>query len=74
MKTENGRKTSSASDEGVRPLGSRNLNIQGEAFSDNKIKRKVVCVFGEWGENTDFVIEPATKSDKDYFWIQECEE
>lgn len=41
------------------------------------IKRKVVCVFGKWGKNTDFVIEPAHYDNKcslckdESFWIQE---
>lgn len=39
-----------------------------------KIKRKVICVFGKWGKDTDFVLEPAEKRDKNYFWIEEVEE
>lgn len=45
------------------------------------IKRKVVCVFGEWGKKTDFVLEPYSKGDEKEedvlgkaFWIQECKE
>ena len=41
-----------------------------------KIKRKVVCVFGEFGKDTDFVIEPACDDKckceicKDAFYIE----
>lgn len=35
-----------------------------------KIKRKVVCVYGKYDHKSDFVLEPATKSDKDYFYIE----
>jgi len=44
------------------------------------MKRKVVCVFGEWGEETDFVLEPVCSNDcdcevcKDAFWIEKVEE
>ena len=41
-----------------------------------KIKRRVICVFGEWGKDTDFVLEP-TCSDtcnceecKKAFWVE----
>lgn len=44
-------------------------------------KRKVVCISGEWGENSDFVLEPACDDEnctcifcKDAFWIEDCEE
>ena len=33
-------------------------------------KIKVVCVYGKFGENSDFVLEPAVDSDKDAFWIE----
>ena len=45
-----------------------------------KIKRKVVCIFGEWREKGDFVLEPPCnphcKCDicKDAFWIEEVKE
>lgn len=34
------------------------------------IKRKVVCVYGRYDEESDFVLEPATELDKDYFIIE----
>jgi hypothetical protein len=30
-----------------------------------KIKRKVVCVFGTFDKDSDFVLEPATELDKE---------
>ncbi len=39
-----------------------------------KIKRKVVCVFGEFNETSDFVLEPAFEGDEDAFWIYKEEE
>ena len=36
----------------------------------DKIKRKVVVVYGRFDETSDFVIEPATDSDEDYFYIE----
>lgn len=44
------------------------------------IKRKVVCVYGKFDEDSDFVIEPACgdnaceECDKESFWIQKVEE
>ena len=44
------------------------------------MKRKVVCVFGEWGEKTDFVLEPCCPDEckceicKDAFWIEDVKE
>ena len=44
-----------------------------------KMKRKVVCVWGEWGEDTDFVIEPVCNLEcvcevcKDAFYIEKVE-
>ena len=48
------------------------------------IKRKVVCVFGKFGKETDFVLEPACPKDslgneckcelcEEAFWIEEVE-
>lgn len=45
-----------------------------------KIKRKVVCVIGEYGESSDFVLEPVCSLDchceicKDGFWIENVAE
>lgn len=43
--------------------------------TEKLIKRKVVCVFGKWGKDTDFVIEPYVEGDEEVigksFWIQE---
>lgn len=44
--------------------------------SKNKIRRKVVCVFGKFDETSDFVVEPACSIKckcevcKDSFWIE----
>jgi len=46
------------------------------------IKRRVICVFGKYGKNTDFVLEPACLNDslgnkcqcevcKGAFWIED---
>lgn len=57
-----------------------NVEVIGEVEMKNKIKRKVVCVFGKFDEKSDFVLEPPC-SDGDKcevcgktFWIEECEE
>ena len=40
-------------------------------------KRKVVCIFGEFNDSSDFVLEPACSEDcncelcKDAFWIED---
>ena len=46
-----------------------------------KIKRKVVCVFGKFGKDTDFVIEPVCSDEckcelckENSFWIEGEEE
>jgi len=49
-----------------------------------KIRRKVICVYGKWGKETDFVLEPVYdyEDEKDLkknkigkiFWIEEVEE
>jgi hypothetical protein len=40
----------------------------------DKIKRKVVCVFGKFDKDSDFVLEPACKDEcklcKNAFWIE----
>ena len=42
------------------------------------IKRRVAIVFGKWGKDTDFVLEPTCSEDcmcevcKDAIWIEEC--
>ena len=40
-----------------------------------KIKRKVVCVWGNFDDKSDFVLEPYIKGDEEYgnvFYIQKC--
>lgn len=43
------------------------------------VKRRVVCIFGNYGLKSDFVIEPTCSDDcmcevcKDGFWIEEIE-
>lgn len=64
------------------PLARKEVHL----LEKKPIKRKVVCVFGEWGKDTDFVLEPVDEGldKRGYynkkrwlgrsFWIQECEE
>lgn len=42
------------------------------------MKRKVTCVYGKWGKETDFVLEPVCNGEdceccKDGFWIEKVE-
>jgi len=38
------------------------------------IRRKVICVYGKFDNESDFVLEPATEGDKDWFYIYGKEE
>lgn len=42
------------------------------------MKRKVTVVFGEWGEDTDFTIEPYVEGDEkeglECLWIEDIKE
>jgi hypothetical protein len=38
------------------------------------VRRKVVCVYGKFDNESDFVLEPAAPSDKDWFYIYGKEE
>jgi len=55
------------------PFGS--MEYAQSSLTELGIKRKVAIVFGKWGCNTDFVLEPACENDEsegiETLWIQE---